>query len=117
MPPMRTAGLLLALLLALAQAGCAKPVRINIHVLPAEPATLDVRLTKGKGAAPKPDTCQTPCSVEIAPDTTTEVTLRAPGYYPAILELSYQNVLAGPAHGAESGTLVVPLQKREVPAE
>jgi len=63
-------------LLVLFQAGCMKPIHLDISVPQAEQATVDLHLIKGD-AAPKPERCGTPCTIEIAPKTTSQVTLRA----------------------------------------
>ncbi|TMA99736.1 MAG: hypothetical protein E6J70_12400 [Deltaproteobacteria bacterium] len=76
-------------LLVLFQAGCMKPIHLDISVPQAEQATVDLHLIKG----------------------------RATGYYPAVFELKYQNVLEFTgAKGKKTATLVVPMQKRPEPA-
>ena len=100
------------LVLTATLAGCMKPIRLDVNVVPPpDPATVNVRLMKGSGKPPTPDTCQTPCSIEIAPGTTNEAVVQAVGYYPAIIEFTYENVLASKA-GKTNATLVVPMVKR-----
>ena len=100
--------------LTLVLAGCAKrPIPLIINVPTSEPAEVTLRVLRGEKAAPIPDRpCKTPCSIVIAPDTEYEVTLRAPGYYPAGIEgLTYEQVQLS-ASLAREAFLVVPMQRR-----
>lgn len=94
-------------LLAPTLGGCARPVMLQITTLQT-PASVGLRRTKGDGDAPIPQSCQTPCAARIAPDTTNEITLRAPGYYPAVLAVTYEEV----RQAARPATLVVPMLER-----
>ena len=107
------------LTLVLAHAGCAKrPTPLIIDVPTSERAEVTLRVLRGKEAALIPDRpCRTPCSIVIAPDTEYEVTLRAPGYYPAGIEgLTYEQVQLSAGLDREA-FLVVPMQKCPLPEE
>jgi hypothetical protein len=95
-------------LLAPALGGCAQPVMLQITTLQTAPASVGLRRTKGDGDPPIPQSCQTPCTASIAPNTTSEITLRAPGYYPAVLAVTYEEVRQAP----NPATIVVPMQER-----
>lgn len=100
--------------MAVVYIGCAKPIILQIDVATPEAANLDLRLVDGLEAA-KPDNCQTPCEIEIAPETTHELTVHSPGFYPARMEFSYEQVQRNAAAIGESeGSLMVPLQRRPV---
>ena len=108
------------LAVALSQVGClANPMTLRIEVPQQEPAEVSLRLLKGDTAM-EPSHCQTPCSVNIARGsgirglTPYQLSLRAPGYYPATLELTYETVVRS-AYSTGSKTtalLVVPMEKR-----
>lgn len=107
------------LVVALSQVGCfANPMTLRIEVPQQEPAEVSLRL-KGDTAM-EPSHCQTPCSVNIARGsgirglTPYQLTLRAPGYYPATLELTYETVIRSASSTGSKTTaiLVVPMEKR-----
>lgn len=101
--------------LGLVSWGCA-PRALHVKPEPAAPAVLHVRLIKGSEAA-VPAECQAPCTIKIPHATTQELDLRAPGYYPATMEVSYGQIGQSRAVNDPDGAklLVVPLQRR--PAE
>lgn len=107
------------LAIALSQVGCfTNPMTLRIEVRQREPAQVSLRLKRD--AATELSHCQTPCSVDIPRGsgvrglTPYQLTLRAPGYYPATLELTYQAVIrsATSAGSHTTATLVVPMEKR-----
>lgn len=93
--------------------GCAKPVRLQLSVPQVSVAQAASRLVKGEDP-PSPEQCALPCEVTIAPGTTNQVTLEAPGYYPASLEVAY-DVVAMSLEGNGKASLVVPLYPRPEP--
>ena len=107
------------LAIALGQVGCAaNPMTLRIEVPQPEPAQVSLRLKSD--ATTELSHCQTPCSVDISRGsgirglTPYQLTLRAPGYYPATLELTYEAVIrsATSAGTRATATLVVPMEKR-----
>ena len=99
--------------LALVSWGCAEPIALHIRAEPPVPAVVRVRLTLGKEAA-VPAECQAPCSIAIPPETKQQLNMQAPGYYPATMEVSYEEVklLEKGGSGDDGVKLVVPLQPR-----
>lgn len=94
-------------------AACAKPIRLRVDVPnPAAAATVNMRLTEGKEAA-EPVACSAPCDVSVSPDTTHELSVHAPGYYPAVMLVTYEHLrLDTAATGQDDALLMVPLQQR-----
>ncbi len=99
--------------LMFAQIGCAgaRPLTLIVDAPTPEPAEVSVHLVRGKEAARVPNhPCTVPCPIVIAPDTEYQLTLRAPGYYPAnVGPLTYEQVKYV-LHWSER--LVVPMEKR-----
>lgn len=92
--------------------GCAGPIALHIRAEPSVPAVVRMRLTEGKEAA-APAECQAPCSVTISPGTKHQLNLQAPEYYPATMDVSYEQVRQSQASmGTDGAILVVPLQRR-----
>jgi hypothetical protein len=107
------------MVVTLGQVGCAaNPMILRIAVAQSEPAQVSLRLKSN--AAIELSHCQTPCSVDIPRGsgvrglTPYQLTLRAPGYYPATLELTYEAVLrSAVSEGTRTtATLVVPMERR-----
>ena len=104
---------LLGAVLVLALTGCSAPKSLALRVDAGhvQGAELSARSSVGKASA-TPDHCQTPCSLTIPVDSDQELTLRAPGYYPAVVVVPVDAVglfvLQNP-----KGTLIVPMQTRE----
>jgi hypothetical protein len=94
---------------ALALAGCARAIRLELDVPETGAARVSARLTKGK-TPPVPDSCQLPCGLSIEPSTSSELTVTAPGYYPAVVSVAYEQMLT--ASKGNVARLVVPLVKR-----
>lgn len=95
--------------------GCPKPIAMHIEVQPAVPAMVRVSLAEGKEPA-VPAECQAPCSVAIPPNTKQALNIRAAGYYPASMVVSYDQVmLSQGSTGGDGVRLVIPLQQRLAP--
>ena len=90
-------------------AACVRPIRLDLSVPQVREVTVSTRLTKGDKVA-TPDTCELPCGMMVAPGTTHELTLKAPGYYPAVMQVTYDQLL--PVSGDNAAQLVVPLVER-----
>lgn len=94
--------------------GCAKPIMLKVDVMSPEPAAVTLRLIKGDKAA-VPVECQTPCQVAVAPKTAHELSVRARGYYPASMEVTYEQLMLNiGAIGKKEAVLTVPLQRRAI---
>ena len=104
-------GVSLALaLMVVGLVGCMRPIRLDISSVPqASAAKVTARLTKGT-TPPAPDACDLPCGVAIAPGTAGELTVRAPGYYPAVVSVTYEQMF--PVTRSNAALLVVPLIER-----
>lgn len=98
--------------LGLVSWGCG-PIGLHVQPEPAVTAALSVRMIEGTRAA-VPAECQAPCTIMISHGTTQELNLRAPGYYPATMEVSYDQLRTARAVYDPDGSklLVVPLQRR-----
>jgi len=107
---MRTVGVL-ALSLSVVIAGCAKPIMLRVET-GLEPARLRTNVVKGDKPT-VPTQCATPCDIQIARGTEQQMSIEAPGCYPAQFNINYTEVsaLTAGAQGAES-VLRVPLQHR-----
>ena len=91
--------------------GCAKPIMVRIDV-PDHHAAVSMHLKEGNQTGGDQQ-CTAPCSVQIDPNTTHELSVRAPGCYPAVMEIDYMRALiAKGSTGTEQPILVVPLVKR-----
>jgi hypothetical protein len=107
--------------LMFAQIGCARPLTLTVDAPTLRPAEVSVRLVRGRDAATVPNRpCRVPCPIVIAPDAEYQLTLQAPGYYPASVgPLTYDQVMylnqAFVARG--SLRLVVPMEKRPASQE
>ena len=101
---------------------CAPHLKLRLTVPPPQQAEVEIRLTRGDTPA-SPGHCETPCTIEIAPDTQHQVIMTSPGYYPANFALSYDDVAYGttvPFWGycaGEKYPLVIPLIKRRAAAD
>ncbi len=106
---MRTVKVCMLTALAFAAASCAKPMLLRIEAPIPQPAQASLRLVWNSAGEASPDqSCQTPCSVEIAPDAKYELTVRAQDYYPVHIErLTYEQV-----DRAKPTVLVVPMLRR-----
>ena len=106
----------LVLLVALVVVGCGVPksVSLRIGVADGQPADLTVRATRGKPAVP--DHCQTPCVLDIPIDSDEELTLRLPGYYPAVVVLPDRAAWLFGYYGPKA-TFVIPMVKRATPPD
>ena len=92
--------------------GCARPVNVRLSTAGGSPATAHLRLLTG-GEPPIPDQCPIPCTVRLAPGTTQDVIIEAPGHYPAHFQLTHQAATAAKgAQGGDGPQLVVPLKER-----
>jgi hypothetical protein len=78
--------LLLASALCLSACVSSLTVKPMVETVPSCAARVELQPLGGMG---KHQTCQAPCSVEIAPRTRYTLTLRAPGYYPASMALDW----------------------------
>lgn len=95
--------------------GCAsaKPFPVRVDVSPTQAAELTVRTATGSKGVVTPDHCQTPCVLQVPGnlDKDVQLTLRAPGYYPAVFTVAPQSFgvfwLKHP-----NASFIVPLQKR-----
>ena len=90
-------------------AGCAAPIRLHLDVPQSNAATATVRLVKGD-EPPTPDTCTLPCEIAIAPDTSCDLSVAAPGFYPAQMRLDYAQMM--PVVNDDGARLVIPLVAR-----
>ncbi len=104
---------LLLAAISIALTGCPRPIRLDIDVPQARTASVTARLTKGS-KPPVPDTCDLPCGVAIAPSTGAELTVKAPGFYPAVMSVEYEQMM--PVASRRAVRLVVPLIERPKPA-
>ena len=87
---------------ALPAVGCTSAFKSKIDTVPVKGASVEVEELGGNGPR---QACQTPCSIEVTPFTRYKLTVRAPGYYPASMELQGVMIL-------RSGSgLVVPLKQ------
>lgn len=92
--------------------GCAKPVVLQVSVVPPVPAEVSLTLVEGEVAA-SPGRCDAPCAVEVAPSTTHEVTIRSPETYPAHFRLPYDAAASAERYQPAPETqLIVPLVRR-----
>ena len=101
------------LAIPLALAACSSPVAtvVDIDVYPATPATAKVKQLAGKGAFPTGSGCKTPCSLTLDEDSEFEVSIDAPGYYPAVVKVNGKTALNqnNIGHPNETGPGRVPL--------
>jgi hypothetical protein len=106
---MRSLNVYMFIGLMFAQFSCARPLMLTIDAPSLQPAELSLRLLRGKDAAATLNyPCTVPCPIVVAPDSEYELTLRAPGYYPArVGPLTYDQVAI-----ARHKRLVVPMQER-----
>ena len=102
--------------------GCAmRPQRLTVGVLPAVQGEVSVRQIGGRHPIPAVEHCPVPCVLDIPMDEPAfkevkyEVTVRAPGYFPATIEVPH--VAAFNATMLPGGTLVVPLLPRKEPSK
>ncbi len=95
-------------------AGCAKPIPVQMLTADNHAAIATFRLTHGDKPA-VPDQCEMPCTTRIAPGTTNDVVVKAPGYYPASFQLTYDAAqTAKVVQNVETPRLLVPLKARPV---
>jgi hypothetical protein len=101
------------LLVALAFAGCAKPIPVRIEASGPTSARLEYRrIDEGAGAA-QASTCQTPCSLSFEPDSVYELELRAEGFQRARLAIEYRVMLLYERRtDGPEGVLVIPMLER-----
>src|SRR5213080_3199112 len=90
--------------------GCMRPAKLNIMVSPVVPGEVSIKPAAGSDHDPTANVCALPCAVDIPFPSTYEFTIRAPGYFPATLEISWE-AAAGYNQSHPEGTLVVPLQE------
>jgi hypothetical protein len=103
-------------------AGCATgPLTVRVETPDASAAALEVRLLEGEAVAQPPE-CDTPCAIKVEPDTVHRLTLRAAGYYPARVDLNYDQILRSstaardPNRDVKEVRLVIPLMQRTAAA-
>src|SRR5436309_93874 len=92
--------------------GCVHPARLTVSTTPAAPGKVAFRRTDKSKTAPGNDHCALPCVVEIPPNATYQMTVRAQGYFPATIEMPY---LAAGFYVSSNpqGSFVVPLVSRK----
>ncbi len=107
---MRALGVL-ALSISVFIGGCG-PIMLRVETPGVEPARLQTHVVKGDKPT-VPAECATPCDIQIARGTEHQLSIDAPGCYPAQFNISYDDVrqLTAGVQGAES-VLRVPLQRR-----
>ncbi len=107
---MRTLSVL-ALSISVFIGGCG-PIMLRVETPGVAPAQLQTHVVKGDKPT-VPTECATPCDIQIARGTEHQLSIEAPGCYPAQFNITYENVrqLTAGVQGAES-VLRVPLQHR-----
>ena len=100
---------------ALLLGACAKPIMVRIEV-PDHVAAVSMHLKEGNQTGGDQQ-CGVPCLVQIDPKTTHELSVHAPGCYPAVMEIDYmQAMFARGSTGKDEPVLTVPLVKRPLRA-
>lgn len=92
-------------------AGCASQGKLRVTTSPAIPAELTFSSTGKHRRSGSSGHCPLPCDVEIPFRDTYELTIRAPGYFPAVVQIPGEAAAwYNTAHS--DGTFVVPLLPR-----
>ena len=89
--------------------GCstATSVPIRIGVTPAVPATLSLRTVAGAPPT-SPNRCTTPCALTFPTTGGQELTLKAPGFYPAVVYLPGSSAWLFSQQNSD-GMIVIPM--------
>jgi hypothetical protein len=93
-------------------------------VLPATPTTAKIKQLAGDKNNPNPASCNLPCSVTVEQGSNYEVSLDAPGYFPATVQFDWlmawntsHAMDLSKSNGNYRTPLVIPLVQRKVAKE
>ena len=96
-------------------------VMVEMAVLPVTPATAKIKRLAGDTTNQNPSSCPLPCAVTVGKGSNYEVSIDAPGYYPAVVQFDWEMALytsqalhLSSSNGIDRTPLVIPLIQRKV---